>query len=252
MQEEKNGGFVGFVLLEQANWNPEAIRKELEEKWNLTITEPEGQEQSDATLVWGAGESLIALGMIDSPVPGGEAEYNAQSNYLWDGAVDAAKRHKAQILVAILGNASSADSGKLFAQVCAAVLNTTPGALGIYSSGTVFEPQFYIAAAEASLEGEYPLFALVYFGLYQTESGNIGGYTFGLENFGKREIEVLHSSLSPQEMRNFLFDIAYYVITEDVTLQDGETIGFSEEQKLPLSLSDGYMLDGKTIKITLA
>ena len=47
-----------------------------------------------------------------------------------------------------------------------------------------------------------------------------------------------------------MISIATYVIDTDATLRDGETIGFSEEQKLSIKLSKGILLDGKTLKIT--
>lgn len=46
-----------------------------------------------------------------------------------------------------------------------------------------------------------------------------------------------------------LWDIANYVITEDVVLRDGETIGFSEEQKLPITRSKGVAVEGDSLKI---
>ena len=39
------------------------------------------------------------------------------------------------------------------------------------------------------------------------------------------------------------------ILSDDVTLQDGETIGFSEEQKLAITLSEGIALDGMTLKL---
>ncbi len=40
-----------------------------------------------------------------------------------------------------------------------------------------------------------------------------------------------------------------YVLGQDVTLNDGETIGFSAEQKLPITRSEGVSLPGMTLKI---
>jgi hypothetical protein len=39
------------------------------------------------------------------------------------------------------------------------------------------------------------------------------------------------------------------VLECDVVLNDGETIGFSEEQKLQITVSPGIALPGDTIKI---
>ena len=38
-------------------------------------------------------------------------------------------------------------------------------------------------------------------------------------------------------------------ITSDVILQDGETIGFSAEQKIPISQSKGIAVNGTTLKL---
>ena len=51
------------------------------------------------------------------------------------------------------------------------------------------------------------------------------------------------------DMRGFLADVANYVLSEDVTLNDGETICFSPEQRLPITLSAGIAVDGNTLKI---
>ncbi len=42
-----------------------------------------------------------------------------------------------------------------------------------------------------------------------------------------------------RDLRGFVLDIASYVLEQDVTLRDGETIGFSEGQKLPITRSAG-------------
>ncbi|MFR3921586.1 MAG: DUF4261 domain-containing protein [Dysosmobacter welbionis] len=44
-------------------------------------------------------------------------------------------------------------------------------------------------------------------------------------------------------------DLASYVLEEDVTFHDGETIGFTEGQYLSISRSAGVWHDGMTLKI---
>ena len=53
----------------------------------------------------------------------------------------------------------------------------------------------------------------------------------------------------PRELRDFLLNLVCYVLDEDVVLRDGETIGFSAQQKLPIVRSKGVSLDGDTLKI---
>ena len=65
----------------------------------------------------------------------------------------------------------------------------------------------------------------------------------------KKEMEIIASSQSPEDVYYFLQGIADYVITSDVILQDGETIGFSAEQKIPISQSKGIAVNGTTLKL---
>ncbi len=60
---------------------------------------------------------------------------------------------------------------------------------------------------------------------------------------------MLDSSANPNELHDFLSDIANYVITQNVLLQDGETIGFSAEEKLPISRNRGVAVPGESLKI---
>ena len=96
--------------------------------------------------------------------------------------------------------------------------------------------------------GEFPIFNLIWFGLYRSERG-VCGYTYGMECFGKDEMEVLDADAEPSDVQNFLSSMAAYVIEYDVTLNDGETIGFSAEDKHAITRSEGAALPGMTLKI---
>ena len=67
--------------------------------------------------------------------------------------------------------------------------------------------------------------------------------------FGRDEMGVLDVRAEPQELRDYLLNLAYYVLDGDVVLRDGETLGFTAEQKLPITRSKGVSLDGVTLKI---
>ena len=122
--------------------------------------------------------------------------------------------------------------------------------MAVYTDGAVFQPEFYHDFAAMMQDGELPLPDLVWFGLARDDE-RIGVYTFGLRKFGKEEMEVFvpRGRADFGELRDFLMNMAAYVIEEDVVLNDGETIGYSAEQKLAITRSKGIALDGYTIKI---
>ena len=137
--------------------------------------------------------------------------------------------------------------GTLWVKIVAACCKQD-NALGVYACGTVFEPKYYLAASQAIRQGELPIYNWVYFGLYTTDAGT-SAYTYGLKPFGQDEMEVLNTQARPSDLRDYLFDLAYYVLSEDVRLNEGKTIGFSEEQKLPIIRSESAVMAGITLKI---
>ncbi|WP_374017705.1 DUF4261 domain-containing protein [Paenibacillus thiaminolyticus] len=253
-KKESSGLFNGFVLLNSSECDLEQIKANLLQDWNIfcSPTEEEGQnseEEKEGILVCEVEGFTLAVSFVDAPIPDGEAEHYAQGNYLWKEAAEITKTHVAQIILAVFTRSgSSLDSGRMYTKLAASCLKL-PNAIGLYSSGTVFQPGFFVELAEMmKSDDEFPLLNLVHFGLVGTETG-ISGYTVGLDHFGKDEIEVLDSQLTPAELRDFLIDISAYIVEQDVTLRDGETIGFTAEQKLPITRSEGVYVNGESLKI---
>lgn len=245
---EESGNFNGFVLMDTHHFDVSRVVKQMKEDWNLDVDIASDQEQSDDAIVMDIDDMLVAISFIDAPVPDQEAEYFAQSNYFWKDGVETTKRHVSQILLAVLGHEESCyKAGELFVKIASSALKNEH-ALGIYTAGTVFEPAFYIDCAQAMREDDFPLNNLVYFGLYQKD--NVwNAYTYGMRDFHKEEMEILDVDMEPMELRNMLFDIAYYVLTSNVVLKDGETIGFSQNQRLPITFSKGEAVEGNSLKI---
>lgn len=193
---------------------------------------------------------IAAVSLMHGPVPGGEAEDNAENNYMWPDAVKAAQSHAAHIMVTVLGKETDVRlRGQFFVKLAAACCRQ-PGVLGVYTSSVVFEPSFYADMAGVMKEGELPLNNWIWFGLHRREGG-VCGYTYGMDVFGKEELEVLDADADPLAVREFLVSLAGYVIGSDVTLNDGETIGFSQGDRHRITRSPGVALpDQPTLKVS--
>ncbi|WP_195277179.1 DUF4261 domain-containing protein [Anaerotruncus rubiinfantis] len=249
---DKTGPFVGFVLLGNTAWDFEKLCADLENEWSIRFPKEDKSASSEdrTTLAFDVDGMMAAMSLICAPIPDGEAERNAANNFLWkDGAAEV-KKHRAHIMTAVLpGEKSAIEAGKLLVKLCDAA-SRQPGAIGVYTSGTVFQADAYCDAAQEMKNGpdELPVLDWIYFGIYPSEGG-MNGYTYGMTAFGKDEIEVLGSRAAPADLYGFLFDVSYYVLSLNVTLRDGETIGFSERQKLPITRSKGVSVDGDSLKI---
>ncbi len=249
LAKPEGSAFLAFVLLESPAWDPDRFRQDLRDLYGIPcLTEAEEDEDGGSTLTFEVDGMLAAVSLYPFPVPHGEAEENAAHNYLWQEAVETAARHQGQLLVTVLPREQAHRAAAMLQVKLVSAACRQRGVLGIYANGTVYQPEFYLNAAQPMEDGDLPLLDLVWMGLYRRESG-LCGYTDGLRSFGKDEIEVLDAQAEPGDLHSFLLDLSSYVLEEDVTFHDGETVGFTEGQYLPISRSAGVWHGGMTLKI---
>ena len=251
-ESDHTGVFTGFVLLSKGEWDKEQFIRDMKEKWDIAVDEYDAsEEKDDDALVFEVGDMVAAVSLATYPIPNGEAELNAENNYMWEDAVKVAKEHCAHIMVAVLGKEENLlEKGKLYTKVVAACCRQEY-ATGIYTSGVVFEPRFYEGFADMMQDGELPIFNWIWFGLWRNENG-MNGCTYGMDVFGKDEMEVLGTDAKPSDLRDFLASLVSYVLENDVELHDGETIGFAADDKHTITRSPGVGLpeEQMTLKIS--
>lgn len=276
--EKRNytGSFCGFILLDGPGYNLTALADRLKQDWGIAPEEsPEEQivveggaagdwlddllaeasmdvltapEVQDGNLVFDMPGAMVAVGYMPEPIPDGEAERFAKNNYMWAGASEAAAKHVAHLMVAVMPrDMEPVEAGKTYVKIMSSCLESG-NVIGAYTSGTVQEPLFYQQIVQEMKQGRLPLHNWIYFGTYQNENGN-NAYTIGMDAFGKDELEILASKRTDKELRDFLYEVAYYVLEDDITLKSGETIGFEVDQKYPLKRGDGVAVEGHSIQI---
>ena len=84
-QKENTGVFAGFVLLSEPEWNPRDLVTDLRMTWGIN---GEVNESSEGTVVFVQTDDMMAaVSLMPGPIPDGEAEQNAETNYMWPEAV---------------------------------------------------------------------------------------------------------------------------------------------------------------------
>ncbi|MCI8422849.1 MAG: DUF4261 domain-containing protein [Lawsonibacter sp.] len=251
--EGKTGPFAGCVLLSDSAWDAEGFKAALKADWGIDCS-TEDEDSADASedgtiLAFEAEGMMVAISLMECPVPNGEAEYWANSNFMARAeAVAAAQNHRAHVLAAVVDSEHSPrQQGELYVKIASTLLKA-PNALGIYTNNTVWLPDYFIQVSEDLKAGHLPLMDLVFVGLVQGEKG-ICGWTTGLNAFGRDELEIVDSQQSPKEVHLMLLNTAGYLISENATLHDGETLGYSADQKLPITRSQGRNVEGMSLKI---
>ena len=248
-ENSSNSAILGMVLLKESHpLDISKIVSELEDRWDLTV-ELES-ESTGGTAIIKVDKYRIAIGLIEAPIPTDEAITAAEYNLFWENGADEVKTHKGHIILSIMNAGQNAiNENMLFSMVASTILSNSKS-IGIYIGGRslAIEKDFYIASVKNMSLEDLPLYIWLYFGL-RGDKEKQSVYTYGLKDFGKKEMEILNSSNGYGEVRDLMYNLAHYVIAQNVDLKDGETIGFSADQKLQISESKGVFLDGITIKI---
>ena len=245
--------FSGFVLLSTPEWDVEGFKTTLRADWGIDYPLEDGKQAAandgHTALVFDVEGMTVAAALMEAPVPDGEAEYWANSNFMEkDKAAAAARAHQAHVLVAVMDKERPPrQRGELYVKLVSTLLKA-PNALGVYTNGTVWLPDYFIKVSQDLKEGRLPLMDLVFVGLVRSEKG-VCGWTNGLRAFGRDELEIRDSQQLPSDVHELLLNVSGYLIDQDATLRDGETLGYTADQKLPITRSEGYNVEGMSLKI---
>lgn len=243
--------FVGFVLLDENKFDKKQFITDFKNDWAINIKVEDNENTDENILIGEIENKIIAVSLMPAPIPNEEAVQNAKTNFRWNEAISVAEKHKAHLIVSLMNKNDKEilDDSDIYQKLLATAANQK-NCTGINILGTVLHPKAYREFAQYYHENSmFPIENLIFFGLYSNDNSTISAYTYGLDFYGKKELEIIDSSGNPEEVYYFLVNIADYVITSDVILKDGETIGMSEEQKIAIIESAGVALDGTTLKI---
>lgn len=248
--DDNNRIFLNTVLLSKPEWNEKAFIKHLKKEWGIDFSH--ALREND-TMVESIDGMLATVSYLPVPEPDESAEHCAATNYLWPKAEEVAKSHRAHILVAVAAtdkDVSPVDIAILMTKLVATCLNQKY-AVGVCSDVTLYKPSSYREWAKMLKHDELPLLNWIWLGIGKKEGELNGVYTDGLNKFGRDEIEVF-AKAPYAKLMGFVMNVIKYELEENVSLKDGETIGFEPGQFLAIEKSPGYFTEGESLKIEYA
>jgi uncharacterized protein DUF4261 len=209
-------------------------------------------ERRDDVISFDLGGDTVAVSLMHQPVPWTDLEGPCREAWYWPEAARALRDHHTHVLVVLVPKASQRiDAALSLTRVVAAVTACSQSAGVLWGGGgLVHSPEPFVEAARKSNRDSLPLQLWVAFGVHREEDGTHSLYTSGLEEFGHLEIEVAGSRCEPRALMDRVFNMALYVLDKGVVLQDGETIGASDDEKIEISHVASFC-DGKTTVVRL-
>lgn len=232
----------GCVLLSDYAYDLEAFRVQFYDDWKIEIdAEPEAYHYE-----FDMGEAHIAI--LVAAMKNKDAAAGCPMNYEWEGSAEAVASHKAQIKVAVLGCREPLRRYVLFTMIAASLMKQE-SAIGLYRYPTVYRPEDFIAQAEVLKKEDIPTNLWVYIGVHRDAAGLWNCYTYGMEDFGNEEMEILHTHAPLLDMYGFMQNLVKWLITSNGMLDDKQRLMLSATEGCEITRSDAVAYEGTTLKI---
>ncbi len=244
----RDTGFFGTALLSDQTFDFKELREDLSNIWFIEMGD---HVNLMGTYVFNVGNFIANISLIKKPVPLPEIQTAAAKNYTWLEGINQSSEHKGQLSVSVIGEGSPYEKSKVFVKILETCCNQA-NVIGVYTNGAVYSPVGYKDLADIMDvdNSALPILNLVWIGINRSENG-VNLYTNGLKAFYKDEIEIIDSTENPSFLHGVMIDLVNYVLENNTSLENGETISFKLGQKLSITRSEGVSCDGTTLKIKI-
>ena len=255
----RKGQFICSIMLDKLGFDKDALIESLKNQWGIVdvlegsvpaFTEDDAEDSAESEALFiRQGKMLAFISYKPCKLPQKNLEYAAQNNFMWPDAHKALKQHKAHFEVAVVRDGSELiDRAMLFAKIAAACC-ALKSASAVYFNYVIIQKEFYADMANIMKYDILPISNWIWIGLYKSKNG-MCAYTCGLDLFGKEEIEVLDAACEPKQLHQFVYYLAHHVIANEITLEDGGTIGPNATDMHTITRSKGVANPTKqTLKV---
>jgi len=221
--------------------------------------------ESTNSLITGTLEQYtVAAALVPRPIPWPQLEGPCDTAWYWPQAADTLRNHGAHLLVTLVdeGGKSVDKSIHLTQWVTAlttaffppnsqATSRATP--LGIFwGPGRLIHPrQAFVDQALQMTRSNLPLYLWIDFRIETIpadrppDGDSLRLYTTGLEALGQTELEVSEHRGNPQQLLEFVYNVAHYLLAQRKIVNDGDTIGLTDQVQATIHQGKS-MLDGTT------
>lgn len=254
-------GFMGMVLLDNAEFDVNRFKKDLLTKWDIeSITSPEGmkvraaiatkdvdtveEEDMEEAHFLVIDDYKVVVAPFSFAMPMEAVMQGATRNYLWEEALDAVINHTGHVAISIVeGPGNPLEEGILLTKLLSVATEQT-GASAIYTNGVLYEAKKYHEETEQLRDDMLPMANLIWVDLEFEDDDTISLSTSGMELFKQLNVEFLHCPWHPEKAWNYVLSVADYVLTSDKTVQDGDSVGRTEEEQLTVHIDGPVHADG--------
>jgi hypothetical protein len=195
-------------------------------------------------------ETVGFLAHMPAPIPGQEAESNAEGNFLWPEGKQEAGLHQSHVIATTVGGDErpAIEAAIEVSKLALVALQAFDG-LGVYwgNASVCNSREVFETFCKGMSHEQLPIPVWLRFQFISESEDEIGIYTLGMQQFGLMEIEVDRCSMEPGELFEFVSNIAHYLVQSGPVIADGNTVGSDADEQIPVKHLPSMIDDTKTV-----
>lgn len=179
----------------------------------------------------------LAISLMPAPIPWSDLEGPCATAWWWPEATERMKSHSFHFVVALIGGEIEAVERRVILTNVVREVASTSDSVGIYwGEGTiVHEPKDFMEMTASISGSKIPGPAWLDVRVEPVGDDAVRCFTTGLAPLGFREIEVVRSTLAPNQVMEFIGDTACYIVNHRKQINHGDTMGRTPTEQYRVS-----------------
>lgn len=246
---------ISAILLEGDSFPVEAFLKQAA-KIKMAGNAVSNIESGDGSVFsFEVGDEFLALALMPAPYPASDLEGPLATSWMWPSKppIENVKQHRSHVLITMAGGSADPIRRRLILTAVTALAAKQPGVMAVYwpeATHVVFPPVFVDMAETINSAEAPPLHLWVDLRARRNTDGTTGLFTTGLVPLGHMEIEIPSIDMEPGELREWLFNVLFYLLENGPVLKHGQTIGMTAEQQIRIQhCPSSFGHSGKVIRL---
>ena len=197
------------------------------------------------------GEERLRVVGVPDAIPESVIEGPLRGAWYWPEGRDALARSHAHVVVVVKGpEAGKPVMRALFLTRIVAMLTRAFDGVGVFWAGapSIHAPEAFLASSDEMSPEQLPLRLWVDFQVWRNEDdGTHSLRTNGMESFGRYELEVHGSKKDQDEVASWAYNVAHYILAQDVDVENGHAVGRSPTEWIRVHHVPSVWDESKTV-----
>ena len=189
-------------------------------------------------LIFNLEDDAAGVALLPKPLPWEDLAGPCAAAWYWPQAEQAFRQHRTHLIATLMTRSHDRIQSALHLTALVAAAAESSSAAGIYwnPGRLVHAPAAFLQESLAMSREDLPLNLWIDFRILPEPEGGHSLFTTGLAAFGHRELEIWQSRQSPQFLRDCAYNVVHYVLQRGAALKANETIGLSDEERIPITI----------------